>query len=40
MSLLVRSKILGLYINPLSADARKSRHYTENLPQPIQMHLS
>ena len=40
MSLLIRSKILGLFVNPLTADAKYSRHITGNLLQPIQMNLS
>ena len=38
--LLVKSKILGLFVNPLTADAKYSRHVTGTLQQPIQMHLS
>ena len=36
----MRSEILGLYNNALSADARYSRLRTGSLPQLIQMHLS
>ena len=37
--LLVRCKILGLFVNPLTADAKHSRHNTRNLLQPCQMHF-
>ena len=40
MSLLVKSEILGLFVNPLTADAKYSIHKTRKLPQPNQMHLS
>ena len=40
MSLLVRSKILALFIEPLIANAKYSHHVTKNLLQPIQMELS
>ena len=39
MSLLVRSEILGLFINPL-IDAKYFRHITGTLLEPIQMYLS
>ena len=37
---LVRSKILGLLISPLTADAKYSRHNRRKLMQPIQIYLS
>ena len=40
MSLLVRSEILGLFVNPLIVDAKHSRQHTGTLPQGIEMHLS
>ena len=40
MSLLVRSETLGLFIDPLTADAKYSSHVTENFLKPFQMHLS
>ena len=43
MYVLVRSEIVGLYLNPLSAGASYYPYYrfnTANLPQPIQMYLS
>ena len=40
MSLLVRSEILGLFVNTLIADVKRSRHYGGNFAQPIQMTLS
>ena len=39
MSLLVRYEILRLFVNPLTPDAKYSRHITLNLLQPIQMVL-
>ena len=39
-SLLVRSQILGLFFNTLTADNKDSRRNTEDIPQPIQMLLS
>ena len=39
MSLLVRFKILGLFVNPLTVDTKCSRHDSDTLPQPCQMHL-
>ena len=39
MSLLVRSEILGLFVNILTADYKYSRYYSENFTQPIQMQL-
>ena len=39
MSSLVRSEILGLYVNPLFAVARYCRYNTGTFPQLIQMHL-
>ena len=39
-SLLVRSEILGLFINTLTSDDKYSRHDRENFPQQIQMQLS
>ena len=40
MSISVRSEILGLFVNTLTADAKYSRYNTGNLPRPIEMHLS
>ena len=40
MSLLVRSGILALLVNTLTADNKYSRHNGENFPQPIQMQFS
>ena len=37
---LVRSEILGLFVNTLTADDKYSRHNRENFPQQIQMILS
>ena len=39
MSLLVRSEILGLFVNILTADYKYSRYYSESFTQPIQMQL-
>ena len=39
-SLLVRSEILRLFVNTMTADEKYSRHNRENLPQRIQMQLS
>ena len=39
-SLLVRSEILGMFDNTLTADGKYFRHYWENFAQPIQMHFS
>ena len=39
MYLLVISEVLGLFVNPFTADGKYSRHNTANLPQPFQMHL-
>ena len=39
-SVLVRSEILGLFANTLTADDKNSPHIWENIPQPIQMPLS
>ena len=39
MSILVRSEILKLVVNPLTANARYSRHYTSNLPLPVQIFI-
>ena len=39
MSVLVRSEILGLAVNPLTVQSRYSPHNTGSLPQPIQIHL-
>ena len=39
MSLLVIRKILGLFVNRLTADDKYSRLNIENLIQPIQIHL-
>ena len=40
MFLLVKSEILELFVNPLTADAKYSCHITVNFLQPIQMLLS
>ena len=40
MSLLVRSEILGLLVNPMTVDAKYSSHYAGNLLEPIQINLS
>ena len=40
MSLLLRSQLLWLLVNILTADDKYSRHYRENLAQPIQMFIS
>ena len=40
MSLLVRSEILGLLVNILTANYEYSRSNTDNLPLPFQMQLS
>ena len=40
MSLLVRYEILGLFVNPLTADAKYSHHITGSSLQPIEMDLS
>ena len=40
MSLLVISKILGLFVNTLAADGKYSFSDSENLPQPITTQLS
>ena len=37
---IVRSKISGLLVNPLTVDAKYSRHNTGNWRQPIQIYLS
>ena len=37
---LVRSEIQGLLHNPLTIDAKNSRHITGNFLKQIQMHLS
>ena len=37
MSLFVKSEILGLFVNTLTADDKYSLHNSENLTQPIQM---
>ena len=39
-SLFVRSEVLELFVNTLTADVKYSRRYRENYPQPIQMQLS
>ena len=39
-SLLVRSEILGLFVNGFTADEKYSRHNREKIPQPVQMQLS
>ena len=39
-SLLVRFEVLRLLVNTLTADDKYSCIYRENLPEPIQMHLS
>ena len=39
MSLLVISKILGLFVNALTADDKYSLRNSEDLQQPIQMQL-
>ena len=36
---LVRCEIVGLIVNPLTADVKHSRHNTRNLVQPCQMHF-
>ena len=40
VSLLVRSEILGLFVNTLTADYKYSCHNTENFLQQIQIALS
>ena len=40
MSLLVISKVLGLFVNALTADEKYSPGGSENLQQAIQMQLS
>ena len=40
MTLLARFEILGLFLNPLTSEAKYSRNNMGNLPQPIQVHLS
>ena len=40
MSLLVISEMLGVSLNRVTADDEYSLRNSENLPQPIQMHLS
>ena len=40
MSLLVIFKILGLFVNTLTADAKYSLRYRESLPQPIPIQVS
>ena len=40
MSFLVRCIILGLFVDPMTANIRYSRHDVGTLLQPIQMHLS
>ena len=40
MALLVRSEILGLFVNNLTADGKSSRHMIENLTQLIEMQTS
>ena len=40
MSLLVISEILGLFVNPMSTYDKYSLPNRDNLPQPIQMHVS
>ena len=40
MSFLVRSQILGLLVNTLTANYEYSRSNTDNLPLPLQMQLS
>ena len=37
MSLFVKSEILGLFVNTLTADDKYSLHNSKNLTQPIQM---
>ena len=37
MSLFVKSEILGLFVNTLTADDKYSLQNSENLTQPIQM---
>ena len=39
-SLLVRTEILGLFVNIWTADDKYSRHSRENFPQQFQMQLS
>ena len=39
-SLLVRSEILGLFVNTFITDGKFSRHNMENFPKPIRMQLS
>ena len=39
MSLLLRSEILGLFIETLIVDNKYSRHYKENFAQAIEMQL-
>ena len=39
MSLLAISKILGLFVNPLTVDGKYSRHNTGTLLRPTEMHL-
>ena len=39
MSLLIRSKILGLIVKTLTVDDKYSRHYDENFMYSIQMQL-
>ena len=38
--LLVRSEILGPFVNTLTADVKYSRHDRENFPQQMQMQIS
>ena len=39
MSLLLRSEILGLFIETLIVDNKYSRHYKKNFAQAIEMQL-
>ena len=39
-SLLVRSKIAGLFVHTLTADEKNSCYNSENFTQPVQMQLS
>ena len=40
MYILLRSEIIGLFVDTLTADYKFSRHYSENFLQPVQMKLS
>ena len=37
---MLKSEILGLFVNTLTADDKYSRHNWEKFPQPFQMQLS